>query len=39
MYPIPQPDGHDAPWLADQPVPRMTAMINDVIVIAKHPIG
>jgi hypothetical protein len=25
--------------LADQPVPRMTAMINDVIVIAKHPIG
>jgi hypothetical protein len=38
-HPIPQPDGHDAPCLADQPVPRMTAMINDVIVIAKHPIG
>ena len=39
MRPFPQPDRHDAPWLADDPVPWMTAVINDIIVIAEHAIG
>ena len=39
IHPFPQRDRHDAPWLADEPVPCMTAVINDIIVIAKHAIG
>jgi hypothetical protein len=39
IRPYPQPDRHDAPWLADEPVPGMTAVINDIIVMTKHAIG
>jgi hypothetical protein len=38
-YPFPQRDRHDAPWLADEPVPCVTAVINDIIVMTKHAIG
>lgn len=38
-HPFSQRDRHDAPWLADEPVPCVTALIDDVIVIAKHAIG
>ncbi len=39
FYPFPQPDRLDAPWLADEPVPCMTAVINGIIVMTKHAIG
>jgi hypothetical protein len=39
MRPFPQPDRHDAPWLADDPVPGMTAVIVDIFVMTKHAIG
>ena len=38
-HPFPQPNRHDAPWLAHEPVPCMIAVIDDVVVIAKHAIG
>jgi hypothetical protein len=38
-HPFPQRHRHDAPWLADELVPGMTAVINDIIVMTKHAIG
>ena len=32
MRPLAQADGHDAPWLIDEAVPGVAAMVHDVIV-------
>ena len=32
MRPVAQADGHDAPWLIDELVPRVTAVVEDVVV-------
>jgi hypothetical protein len=38
MRPFTQPDGHDAPWLIDEAPPVVAAVIDDVVVIAEHPV-
>ena len=32
MRPIAQSDGHDAPWLIDEPVPSVAVMVDYVFV-------
>lgn len=36
MRPIAQSDGHDAPWLIDELVPSVAAMVDDVVVGFEH---
>jgi hypothetical protein len=38
MCPVAQADGHDAPGLVDELVPRRTAVIEDVLVGAEDPV-
>jgi hypothetical protein len=39
MSPVAKADGHDAPGLAGQPVPRLAAMGDDVVVGAEDSVG
>ena len=39
MSPVAKADGHDAPGLAGQPVPRLAAMGDDVVVGAEDLVG
>lgn len=39
MCPLATPDGHDALWLIDEPVPCLAAMVDDVIVGCEHAVG
>ena len=32
MRPLAQSEGHDPPWLLDEPVPGVTALVDDVVV-------
>ncbi len=32
MRPLPRSDGHDAPWLLGEAVPREAAMVEDIVV-------
>lgn len=39
MSPFAHADRHDAPRLIDETVPVMAAVVDDVVVIAEHPVG
>ena len=39
MGPIAQADGHDAPWLIDEPVPGIAAVIEEVVVGGEDAVG
>ena len=39
MGPIAQPDGHDAPRLIDELVPRVAAMVDDVVIGFEDAVG
>jgi hypothetical protein len=39
MRPIPQSEGHDAPWLVGERVPGVTAMVDEVVVACEHAVG
>ena len=39
MSPIAHSDGHDPPGLIDEFVPRVAAVIDDVVVGFEHPVG
>src|SRR5271154_1020105 len=43
MGPIAQADGHDGPWLVDELVPGVAAMIDDIVIGAedavREPVG
>ena len=39
MRPLAQSDGHDAPWLIDELVPRLTAMVDEIVVGFEDAIG
>ena len=39
MCPFAVPDGHDAPWLIHELVPRLAAVVDDIVVGRKHPVG
>ena len=35
MRPLAQSDGHDAPWLIDELVPCLTAVVDEIVVGVK----
>jgi len=37
--PVAQCDRHDAPWLIDELVPRLTAMVDEIVVGFEDAIG
>ena len=39
MGPLSQADGHDCPWLVDEPVPGIAAMVEDIGVGSEDPVG
>ena len=39
MRPIAQTDGHDAPWLIDEVVPGIAAVIEEIVVGGEDAIG
>src|SRR3546814_4729200 len=39
MGPFASSDGHDAPRLVDELVPRLTAVVDDVVVGGEDPVG
>jgi len=39
MGPITQSDRHDTPWLIDEAVPSVAAVIDDIVVRAEDPVG
>ncbi len=39
MCPFSVPDRHDFPWLSDELVPSVTAMVDDIIVRAEDAVG
>jgi hypothetical protein len=39
MGPIAHPDGHDAPGLIDKFVPRLAAVIDNILVGFEYPVG
>ena len=39
MRPIAQADGHDAPWLIDELVPGVAAVVEDVVVGSEDAVG
>ena len=39
MDPVTQPDGHDAPRLVDEGVPRMAAVVEQIVVECEDPVG
>ena len=39
MCPIPQPERHDPPGLIDEFVPRITTVIDDIVVAGEHAVG
>ena len=39
MSPLTQTDRHDAPWLVDESVPSITAVVDDIFVGCEDPVG
>ena len=39
MCPVAQADGHDAPWLVDEGVPGIAAVVEQVLVGCEHTVG
>jgi hypothetical protein len=39
MRPFALPDGHDAPRLVCAFVPRLAAVVDDIVMGGKHPVG
>jgi len=39
MCPVAQSDGHDAPWLIDEAVPSIAAVIDEIVVRAEDAVG
>lgn len=39
MGPFAATDGHDVPWLIDEPVPRFAAVVDDVVVGGEDAVG
>jgi len=38
MRPIAESDGHDCPWLVDELVPGVAAMVDDIVVGLEDPV-
>jgi hypothetical protein len=39
MCPLAESDGHDAPRLIDEPIPREAAMVDDIVVGSEYAVG
>ena len=39
MRPLAQSDGHDAPWLIDELVPCLTAVVDEIVVGVEDTVG
>ncbi len=39
MRPFSVPDGHDFPWLSDELVPSVAAMIDDIVMVSEDTVG